>query len=261
MSDPFTKKSLFFTVTAQGGGEGFDASCTITTSTPDRGADVVASGGAKIANYLKNPVVLFGHDYRAIPVGHCTELAVADNQITAKWKWLQGDAFADRVKNAWDQGVLRATSIGLNPMKWGYDEERRGYDFLEWDLLEFSICPVPMNPEAVRTMSAQGVDLTGIVEEAANKLTATIKLDASELTAAIDRLEALRKAVPQTIVTPDPADTDELTFELVDDDPNTFDVSDAELQSVLRDVVTSTLRNAVTAAAQQALAHASGRVD
>lgn len=283
MPAPFEKKSLFFTVTAQNAGEG-EASCTITTSAPDRGADRVISDGGKIANFLKNPVVLFGHDYRSIPVGTATEISVAANQITATWKWLTGDPFADRVRNAWEQGVLRATSIGLNPMKWSYDEERRGYDFEEWDLLEFSICPVPMNPEAVRTLSAKGIETEGLFDAPApsSKLGAmTVTVDTAEFTKALDRLDDLLKraaSLPTTTVdidaielAPDPTSdvaktvetktTDELFIELADESPDALDIDADTFKAVVRDVFTDALREIVAATTTKALLHHSGRID
>ena len=42
---------------------------TISTAGVDRDRDVINVGGWKLDNYKKNPVVLFGHDYRSLPVG------------------------------------------------------------------------------------------------------------------------------------------------------------------------------------------------
>jgi hypothetical protein len=76
--------------------------------------------------------------------------------ITASWKWLEGDPWADRVKNAWDQGVVRGTSIGFRPTKMEPNAQG-GVDHLAWELLELSVCPIPANPEAVRTLKAMGL--------------------------------------------------------------------------------------------------------
>src|SRR3990167_6835345 len=183
-------KQVRFTVTALSADDG-EAAVTISTSTPDRGRDRVLPSGALLANYLKNPVVLFGHDYRALPVGTATSVEVSETGLTAKWRWLQGDEFASRVKNAWDQGMLRAASIGFNPVKWLYDEDRRGYDYVEWDLLEFSICPVPMNPEAVRTLSAAGITGDDLFEDVTR---VAVVVDTAALDRSLDRLEAFARS-------------------------------------------------------------------
>jgi HK97 family phage prohead protease len=130
-------------------------SCTITTNTPDRAGDRVLASGARLANFWRNPAVLFGHDYHTLPVGKATALTPTDTSLRASWRWLANDPFADRVRNAWDQGVLRATSIGFLPIT--SVPNGKGYDHTAWELLEFSIVPVPANPEAVRTLKALGL--------------------------------------------------------------------------------------------------------
>lgn len=49
-------------------------------------------------------------------MGTTTRLAVTPGRaIEARWKWLEGDEFASRVKNAFEQGVLRGASVGFVP--------------------------------------------------------------------------------------------------------------------------------------------------
>src|SRR5262245_60381691 len=42
---------------------------TISTDARDRDADTIAVKGWSLENYLKNPVILFGHDSRGLPIG------------------------------------------------------------------------------------------------------------------------------------------------------------------------------------------------
>jgi hypothetical protein len=53
------------------------------------------------------------------------------------------------------RGFLRATSVGFRPKrdKYSWNEERGGIDFEEQELLEFSVVPVPSNPEALLSAS------------------------------------------------------------------------------------------------------------
>jgi HK97 family phage prohead protease len=136
----------------------------VSTESVDRDRDRVLAGGADLKSYKRNPVVMYGHDLRSIPVGRATSVtAVADQGIRAAWKWLNGDEFAERVKNAWDQGVLNATSIGFLPRRWKENKEG-GLDFTEWELLEFSVVPVPANPEAVRVLRSLGLGGGEVIE-------------------------------------------------------------------------------------------------
>lgn len=156
-------KSLRYAVKAEVSPDG-EPSITITTSAPDRSNDRVMPRGGNLTNYLKNPVVMYGHDYHAIPVGRATTLRTTDEGIRASWVWLENDPFADRVKNAWNQGVLNAASIGFQPSETEYDAERQGYDYTSWELLEFSIVPIPANAQAVRSLGlpTDGIEIEDV---------------------------------------------------------------------------------------------------
>lgn len=134
---------------------------TITTGAVDRENDVIVPDGWHLENYLKNPVVLFGHNYRALPVGKATEVVRTGNGLMSTVQFPEEGTydFADTVFRLVKGGFLKATSVGFRPMKWARNEERQGYDFMEAELLEWSIVPVPANPEALIAASAQGVDL------------------------------------------------------------------------------------------------------
>jgi HK97 family phage prohead protease len=136
---------------------GGEAAATISTDSVDREHDVVLPSGGRLANYRKNPVVLYGHNHFDVPVGRAISIDVEPTGLRAVWRWLQDDPFAVRVKNAWDQDVLNAVSIGFRPLKWE-PNEHGGYTYTEWELLEFSIVPVPANQDAVRALKRFGLD-------------------------------------------------------------------------------------------------------
>jgi hypothetical protein len=52
-----------------GEGDGRKVTFIITTGVPDRDRDTLSVDGWKVENYLKNPVVLWAHNYRSLPVG------------------------------------------------------------------------------------------------------------------------------------------------------------------------------------------------
>jgi hypothetical protein len=53
---------------------------TISTASVDRDGDTIAVAGWRLENYLKNPVVLWSHDRRTLPVAR------------AKRVWVEGGA-------------------------------------------------------------------------------------------------------------------------------------------------------------------------
>lgn len=133
-------------------------SMRVSTITPDRDGDRIFPEGCDAKNAQRNLPVLYAHDYRTgLPVGTGTGLTITPGKwIDATWRWLEGDAFAERVKNAFDQGVLRAASIGFKPLA-RVPNEFGGFDITKWELLEISLVPVPANPEAVRSLKTLGL--------------------------------------------------------------------------------------------------------
>jgi HK97 family phage prohead protease len=145
---------------AEGQGDRVRRFC-ISTGSVDRDNDTIAVGGWKMDNYRKNPVVLWAHDYSALPVGKALSVNVEGDKLVSVMEFADHD-MANTVMRLVDGGFLRATSVGFRPMKYALNEERRGFDFMEQELLEFSIVPVPANAEALIEARSAGVDLTAI---------------------------------------------------------------------------------------------------
>jgi phage head maturation protease len=136
---------------------------TITTAAVDLMGDRVFPDGLDLSGYKANPAVLWAHDAQGftesagIPIGTATALDITPGQgIRARWRWLEGDAFAARVRNAWEQGIIRADSIGFIPLE-AKPNKLGGYDISRSRLLEFSLVPIPANPEAVRALKSLGL--------------------------------------------------------------------------------------------------------
>jgi phage head maturation protease len=135
----------------------------ISSSVEDRDGDVIEVDGWELENYLANPVVLFAHDYRGVPVGRSLDLRREPSALVARFKWRDPANDFDPVlpiKAAWDQGILRAASVGFKPlevepldgsdappdMDWFWGPKR----YKRQELLEWSVVPVPANQDALR---------------------------------------------------------------------------------------------------------------
>jgi HK97 family phage prohead protease len=144
----------------------------ISTSNSDRDKDVIKVDGWRFENYNKNPVVLFGHNYRSLPVATGSPPTVEGDKVlsNADFSATKSDAFADTVRQFVKAKVLRASSVGFDPLKWVFDETRRGYDFVEQELLEWSIVPVPANAEALQLAKDLKLDFEPIKQWAIQAL-------------------------------------------------------------------------------------------
>ena len=129
---------------------------TITANEGARQPPDLDFDGMATQNYERNPVVMWAHDVvgrspsGGLPVGRTLRLdRAADGRMVADFEFLTDDPFAQRVKNAWDKGFLRAASVSWIPIESAPGEAGRWRDTRS-DLLEWSIVAVPADPDALR---------------------------------------------------------------------------------------------------------------
>lgn len=149
----------------------------ITTGAVDRDGEVLRPDGGQFEQYLKNPVVLFAHDYRSIPVGKCVSLTVDADGVTAKTIYNNTELAKEIYQLALD-GFPLAVSLGFTPVEtarrggagfqaqlddcvrrgWVKKQETDGVRriFSKWNLIEYSDVPVPANPEALQISISKG---------------------------------------------------------------------------------------------------------
>lgn len=137
----------------------------ITTPRPDRVKDRILPRGGRFDNYMRNPIVQWGHNYGDpwATIGRSLELGIADTGITARFDLRPAANDQDPqsvIRLLWGGGWVKTASVGI----WADREavepnELGGMDFGAWDLLEWSLVPIPMNPDAVR------VDGKGLARE------------------------------------------------------------------------------------------------
>lgn len=133
----------------------------ISNASFDRDADRVFPLGAQIDSYLKNPVVQWGHGYDSPwqTVGRTTGLEITPDGIVASFELRPAANDQDPqniVKLLWDGGWIRTASIGFIP-KAAQPNQAGGNDFTQWELLEWSLVPIPANQDALR-MSMKALD-------------------------------------------------------------------------------------------------------
>jgi len=143
----------------------------------DRDGDIVTATGWKLDNYLKNPVVLYGHDYSELPVGKAENVLIdtAARQLVIDVKFptveelstgepSEHALFVDSVYNLAKLGLLNAVSVGFRGIKVDPITDEAGHytgrHFIEQELMELSIVPVPANANAVAIMRGAKVDET-----------------------------------------------------------------------------------------------------
>lgn len=127
----------------------------VSTADIDRQGESVDQNGWDLAFYKMNPVVLWAHDYWALPIGITDEIEVQGDKLVAKGRFAPEEAnpFAQQVRRLYDLKIIRATSVGFIP------KNQEGGNILAAELLEFSFVPVPANPLALSLSKIQNLGL------------------------------------------------------------------------------------------------------
>ena len=132
----------------------------ISTDQLNRNGWEINYKGWELENYIRNPVVMWGHDYYTVPVGRSQEIAIDKKAkgLASKFEFRPAANDYDPIhpiKVAWDAGFLRAASVGFLPLEYEPLDENASEYFgpfrsLRQDLLEWSIVPIPADPSTLR---------------------------------------------------------------------------------------------------------------
>ena len=156
-----------------------------STADFDRAGDSISheawtKGG--LANFEKNPIILFNHDYDK-PIGRATGLKVGPNglELEAKISKSAPAAVCELVKD----GVLGAFSVGFRVKDADYIQETDGLMIKDAELFEVSVVSVPCNQAATFSL-AKSFDSMSEYEEF--KKTFTNRVDLAGQTLAKDEV-------------------------------------------------------------------------
>ena len=124
---------------------------TISTSDMDRDGDIIDPKGWDTESYMKNPCVLFAHDYSSLPVAKAVHIETTDKSLIATAEFPEKGvySFADTVYDLLKGGFLNATSVGFKPLESEPMKSGSGKYHKRQSLLEWSIVPIPANPHAL----------------------------------------------------------------------------------------------------------------
>ena len=159
------------------------AAFRISDESEDRDGDIVSLGGWQLDSYRSNPVVLWSHDTKALPVGRSVEIGVSKGALRSVVEFPQeGDyPFADQVRRLVLGGFLKGTSVGFHPLEGKPRGRSKGTHFTRQELYEFSILPIPSNRSALVDAEQKGLDVRPLLEGATALLDRRIVTDADEV--------------------------------------------------------------------------------
>ena len=128
-----------------------------STSTLDSHGTVLRQNW-RLDRYARNPVVLFCHNSRSIPVGTASNVRVQNGQLLATVTFATEDVSED-AEECWravKAGLLRGISVGFlaHAYRWEMEDDQERLVLDDLELLELSICAVPSNPDTLAQRDA-----------------------------------------------------------------------------------------------------------
>lgn len=158
------------------------ASAIITTPDVDRVGDIVRPEGCRLDAYMRNDVVFFGHQMEPIPVGRChyggltvpvtrenLAVRVSPADVRATCFFDQDGPVGLQYFGLVKRGMITAVSIGFDPVSQPIPIKaagtyKQGFEYPEWDLLEFSFCGTACNPYAGLIISDAAMEIRSFLD-------------------------------------------------------------------------------------------------
>jgi hypothetical protein len=124
----------------------------------DRVGDKMLMSGVVLSNYLKNAVILANHNYgyseKPSVIGRALNVTTAGSQMIFKIQFAETDNGKEWFY-LYSNKFMNASSIGFIPLEYN-PNDKGGYDYTSWELLELSLVAVPCNPAAVQRAFEEG---------------------------------------------------------------------------------------------------------
>jgi HK97 family phage prohead protease len=134
----------------------------MSTAALARDGHILVPQGCRLENYRANPIILWSHDPDK-PLGNSENIEVGQDQIRARVRFapLGISRKADEIRGLTKAGVIRAVSVGFDPIEGEPLDPKRprgGQRFTDWELLELSFVSVPADAGALVTARSHGDD-------------------------------------------------------------------------------------------------------
>jgi HK97 family phage prohead protease len=172
----------------------------LSTGSVDRDGDTLAPEGWQVEQFRKNPVVLWAHDSRSLPIGTCNNVRVENGALKGDVTFA-AHTMAKDVEQLVRSGVVRSVSVGFDPIEYGPRADEKhpyGLAFKAQELLELSFVPIGSNRDALVERKAflaevEKAPAEDAPEESPDAMT-RLEAAVARIEAALGRIEALEQA-------------------------------------------------------------------
>jgi len=133
----------------------------ISDESVDGHGSIIKLDAWDLKRFRANPIVLFAHDSQGLPIGRSKKIWKEGGKLMSRTEFAgaeQGHQFAETAFNLVKDGFLKAWSVGFWPKEreprkdLNDDEKHQLWDpfvYTKVELMEYSLVPVPSNPNAL----------------------------------------------------------------------------------------------------------------
>lgn len=128
----------------------------VSNSAVDRHGESIEVTGIDLKQILRNPIVLWAHDYQGLPIGRIVRLWKSQGNLNAEIEFMVDIVpFAETVYKLIVAGALNAVSIGGIVKEYGVKNGVTDYsNIAQLEMVELSVVPVGAHPDALVTSKA-----------------------------------------------------------------------------------------------------------
>ncbi len=140
----------------------------ISTGALDRYNSTIAVEGWQTENFEKNPVVLWAHDDSIPAIGRAADVRVERGRLKSRAVFAERDVhpLAETIYQLIKARFIGAASVGWIPLEYKFVEggdRGFGIDYLEQELLEWSVVNIPANPDCLVGARSLGIDTSPLI--------------------------------------------------------------------------------------------------
>jgi len=111
--------------------------------------------------YKRNPVVLWAHDSRSLPIGKAENVRIEGDALVGTIRFCSASAnpLAEQCVQLFREGMLNAVSVGFIPHSYRFEKEddEEVLVLSKNELVELSVTPTPANPDALARRRAKAL--------------------------------------------------------------------------------------------------------
>jgi HK97 family phage prohead protease len=130
----------------------------------DRGNDIINTDAWDLENFKKNPVILYNHGFDpqlgGTPIGKAIDVKPTEDGLYIKAKLSNlDDPMLNRIRGLVKEKILRAFSVGFNPIEADMDPKTGLRTIKKAELFEVSVVGVPMNQDSLFELSSKMLNM------------------------------------------------------------------------------------------------------